>query len=70
MGRADQFLGIGAGLALKAAGKAVGLVLDRAAFGGNRALAVLEAAAPNCCSECCRHFPSPSFDENFKCNLP
>ena len=47
MGGADQFLGIGAGLAFEAAGEAVRIVVERAALGGDRALAILEAAMPN-----------------------
>ena len=43
---ADQFFRIGAGLALEAAGEAVGIVAERAALGRDRALAVLDAALP------------------------
>src|ERR1700733_8989296 len=51
----DQFLGIRARLAFEAAGKAIGIVLQRAALGRNCALAVLDAALPFDRSECRRH---------------
>ena len=44
--RADQLFRIGAGLALEAAGEAVGVIVQRAALGRDRALAVLDAALP------------------------
>jgi hypothetical protein len=53
MRRADQFFGIGAGLAFEAAGEAVRIILEGAALGGNRALAILEAAMPDGGSESC-----------------
>ena len=43
---ADQFFRIGAGLALEAAGEAIGIIAQRAALGRDRALAVLDAALP------------------------
>ena len=46
MGRADQLLGVAAGLAFEAAGEAVGIGAERAALGRDRALAVLDAAFP------------------------
>jgi hypothetical protein len=54
MGAADQFFGIGAGLALEAAGEAVRVFAERTALGRDRALAVLEAALPFCRTECRR----------------
>src|SRR5258708_39317825 len=53
----DQFLRVGARLALKAAGETVRGFLERAALGGNRALAVLETALPFGRSE--RRWPMP-----------
>jgi hypothetical protein len=47
MGGANQFFRIGAGLAFEAAGKAIRIILKRAALGGNRALAILEPAMPD-----------------------
>ena len=44
--RADQFFRVGAGLALEAAGEAVGIIIQRAAPGRDRALAVLDATLP------------------------
>ena len=44
--RADQLFRVGAGLALEAAGEAVGIIIQRAALGRDRALAVLDAALP------------------------
>ena len=46
MGGADQFFGIGAGLALEPAGEAVRIIVQRAALGRDYPLAVLKAAAP------------------------
>jgi len=43
---ADQFLRVAAGLALEPAGETVGIGLQRAALGRDRAFAVLDAAAP------------------------
>src|ERR1700738_2061418 len=43
---ADQFLRVGARLALEAAGEAVRIILERAALGRNRALAVPDTALP------------------------
>ena len=43
---ADQFFRVGAGLAFEAAGEAVGVIVQRAALGRDRALAVLDAALP------------------------
>src|SRR5665811_2382615 len=46
--RADQLLGIGAGLAFEACGKAVGVFLECSALGRNCSLSVLDPAAPDC----------------------
>src|SRR5258708_845837 len=53
----DQFLRVGARLALKTAGEAVRVFLERAALGGNRALAVLDTALPFGRSQCRWHIP-------------
>jgi hypothetical protein len=45
--RPDEFLGIGAGFALEAAAETIGIVLERAALGRDRAFAVLDAALPD-----------------------
>ena len=52
---ADQLFRIRARLALEAAGEAVGIILQRAALGRDRALAVLDAALPLGRSGCRRH---------------
>src|SRR5438445_8310218 len=45
--RTDQFFGIGAGLALEPAAKAIGIFLERAALGRDGAFAVLDSAVPD-----------------------
>jgi hypothetical protein len=45
--RADELFGIGAGLALEAAAEAIGILLERAALGGDGAFAVLDSALPD-----------------------
>src|SRR5450755_2194383 len=47
MRRADQFFRIGPRLALEAAGKAIGIILERTAFGRDGALAILDSARPD-----------------------
>jgi hypothetical protein len=47
MGRADEFLGIGAGLALEPAAEAIGIVLQRAALCGDGAFTILDSAMPD-----------------------
>src|ERR1039457_6954887 len=48
MRRADQFFRIGPRLALEAAGKDIGIILERTAFGPDGALAILDYARPDC----------------------
>src|SRR5690349_7647823 len=43
----DELFGIGAGLALEAAAEAIGIFLERAALGRDRASTVLESALPD-----------------------
>src|SRR4051794_201722 len=46
MGRANQLFRVRAGLAFEATGEAIRIVLERAALGRDRALAVLDSALP------------------------
>src|SRR5438309_2022574 len=59
MRRANEFLRVRTRLALKAAGEAIWIVFERAAFGRDRALAVLDAALPFGRSGCRRHYEAP-----------
>src|SRR6202035_992523 len=59
MRRADQLLRVRARLALEAAGEAVWIVLERAALGRNRALAVPDATLPFGRSGCRGHTRLP-----------
>src|ERR1700682_4657257 len=55
MRRPDQLFRVRARLALETAGEAVGIILQRAALGRDRALAVLDTALPFGRSECRWH---------------
>src|SRR5882724_7197293 len=68
MGGADQLFRIGAGLAFETGGETIRIFFQRAAFGGNRTLAVLETALPFC-RAICRHllllFKKGTITDNF-----
>src|ERR1700716_3421005 len=61
--RADQLLRVRARPALEAAGEAIGIILERAAFGRDSTLAVLDAALPFRRSISRRHTRLPAMDE-------